>query len=176
MSPANIEIKLTSITPSRAKMLDKRTLEKDLDTALRNTAKTVRADFRRTTKTWNRRPKFKITGPRNTGLKMEILISTNNEIYSYVTRGTRAHLIPKSPKRIGSLAFPKKFKSKTRPRIIGSRSGFRGGGTAFAKQVKHPGSKARDFDKEIVKRRSGYLATQVNQAFLHAFVVGRGRR
>ena len=176
MSPANIEIKLTPITPSRAKILDKKTLLRDLDKALRDTARTVKGDFNRTTKTWNRKPKFKIRGPRETALKREIMISTNDEIYGYVTRGTRPHLIPKTPKKVGSLAFGTKFKAKTKPRIIGSSKGFKGGKTAFAKQVKHPGSKPRDFDKEISKRRKRFLAKQVRQAILHAYVVGRGRR
>lgn len=107
-------------------------------------------DFERTTKTWKHKVKF--TGMVKVGSAaggVSIEVSTKDKIYGYVDRGTRKHPIPKQPKRKGTLAWHPGSSPKTEPNVILSTPGSPGRGWRFAKQVQHPGTKARNFSKVI---------------------------
>jgi len=122
---------------------------------LRAVGKDVKQDFESTTRTWEHKPKFEIsislTAP---GPILEV--STSDEIYRYVNKGTRRHLIwagaytGKSDKKV--LAFPSASTSKTTPRVIGSGPGSRSSDKVIRPYVDHPGTKARNFDEEIAKK------------------------
>ena len=112
-------------------------------------SKDILLDFELTTATWKHQPKFERlvqVGPD----KVEILVGTDDEIYGYVDKGTKPHVI--RPKRKGGvLAFPSGYNAKTVPNIPSSFKGGSFGTIIFAGAVKHPGTKARNFDKVIRK-------------------------
>ena len=66
--------------------------------------------------------------------------------------GTKAHKIPKQPKRVGALRFRTGYRSKTKagPARFGG-SGKATGPWRSAKQVMHPGFPPRHFSKKILK-------------------------
>lgn len=145
------DIKFIPILPKVAKLIDQNRLQRELRNALNHIASIVKDDFEKTVKTWEHKPTFRKEGPRLTGDGLEVSVSTNQEAYTYVTRGTRPHLI--RPRRARRLRFQTGFKAKTRPRVISSRAGGASGSVAFARAVQHPGTEARDFDIEIARRR-----------------------
>ena len=159
-------ITFKAILPKKANLIDQPKLRKELRGALKGTGKLILSDFKKTTRTWNNKPTFQKKGPLRGKGELAVEVFTENKVYAFVTRGTRAHII--RPARASSLRFHSGFSPKTRVRVIGSRGGSRSGSTVFAKQVSHPGSKARDFDKEIAKRRQKNLNNLVRLAFLRA--------
>jgi hypothetical protein len=161
---ASITIK--AIVPKSKFIVDPRFLRSELFNALDHTANIVRDDFNKTTRTWSNKPTFRKVGPRRKITRMEVEVFTNHDVYFYVTRGTKAHVI--KAVRAPRLRFQTGFRSKSRVRVIGSRAGSRFGPTVFAKQVSHPGSKAREFDKEIARRRQKNLNNLVRLALLRA--------
>ena len=110
----------------------------------------VKKDFESTVSTWQSKPRFGMTRKGNTWY-----VSTKNDVYSYVDRGTKGpYLIPKVIKPGVRLAYFKKgFRAKTRPGIIGSSAG-RAANSDFRrpKQVSHPGIKPRGFSKKIKEK------------------------
>ena len=138
------------------------------------TAKDVKKDFEKTTKTWKKKPVFEIViaiGPKSA----DFLIGTDDEIYGYVDQGTRPHVIlPTKPG--GVLAFQSKFSPKTVPNVLGSRSGRSGGNTVFSRGVIHPGTEPRNFSKmikriwtPIYKKRIEQAISRANKKSNHAY-------
>ena len=80
-----------------------------------------------------------------------MLVGTENVILGYVDDGTRPHII--RPVRASRLRFKSGYNAKTKPHKIGSQAGGAFGDTVYAMQVRHPGSKAREFSPTIQKRR-----------------------
>lgn len=114
----------------------------------------VQKEYAKTTRTWKKKPKFealesfKPDGPA-------VLVGTDDAIYKYVDEGTKRHVIMagaftgKSNKNM--LAWPSKFRAKTRPGYIGSSQGMKKPPIAHARIVLHPGTEARNFTKTIQK-------------------------
>lgn len=126
--------------------LDPKVLDKAILKSLDIMQDMVADDFKKTYATWNHKPRF---------LKLKIKpyvreISTNDQIYNWVNKGTRPHIIV--PTRGKVLAFPKSSRPKTRVRYIASYSGSKSKGKRYAKVVHHPGTKAREFDIVISQR------------------------
>lgn len=161
-------IRFTPIIPPKIdKLIDPRRVQRELKGALDHTANIIRDDFGKTVRTWRNKPSFSKRGPRKVAQGFAVEVFTNHEVYGYVTRGTRAHLIrPRSAG--GFLRFRTGFRPKTRVRVIGSRGGGAFGGFVSAKQVQHPGTQARDFDKEIARRRQKNLNNLGRLAILRA--------
>ena len=140
-----------SIKPKRLKQ---DALRLTLLNEMRKVGTQMKADFEKTTATWTHKPKFEVvvslTQPGPT-----LLVFTDDEIYGYVSKGTKPHLIfagiytGKSDKK--ALAFPSKSSPKTRPGVIGSSAGSRGGTTVVRPYVSHPGTKPRKFEEAIQK-------------------------
>jgi hypothetical protein len=145
------DIKFIPILPKVAKLIDQGRLQRELRDALDHTGNIIRDDFQKTVKTWEHKPSFRKDGPRQTGAGLEVSVSTLHEIYTYVTRGTRAHPIPRTGRTF--LRFQRGYRAKTRSRVIGSRAGGGFGPIVVARAVQHPGTQARDFDIEIARRR-----------------------
>jgi len=115
-------------------------------------------EFKKTTKTWKRKPKFETL--RDTGIaagKMEIAVLTDDEIYGYLNDGTgkwgpshKEYPIPKvfTPKS-KRLKFQKSYSAKTSPGVIGSKSGGPSGPFVVRGQIMHPGIEPRKFDNVI---------------------------
>ncbi len=165
-------ITIKAILPKAGKLVDDKKLGREIRNALDHTANIIRDDFKKTIKTWNHKPTF------NKSVKFrKAEVSTTDEIYGFVVRGTRAH--PITPKAGGLLRFRSGFKAKSRPRIISSRPGGSSGPFVTAKRVSHPGTKPRDFDKEIAKRRKKNLNNLVRLAInrsIPGFSASRSRR
>lgn len=116
---------------------------KAITNALEETSQAIKVDYNVTTATWKRRPTFTIK-------KVQTYIYdiyTDNEIYGYVSEGTKPHRIV--PVNAASLAFPANYAAKTTPRVIASRPGGSSGPTVFSKGVMHPGFPGRDFPEVI---------------------------
>lgn len=131
-------------------------MEAIVDEALQETAKFTLREYKKTTRTWKRKPRFvaQMDKKRHT-----VIVYTENEIYGYVDEGTRPHKI--TPKRAPLLRFQSKYVAKTSPRIIGSKRGGASGPWVSAKEVTHPGTKARDFSKIIGQKTRQYLTQRV---------------
>jgi hypothetical protein len=139
------------IKPQKLKTAD---LRLSLLNEMRKVGTEIKKDFEKTTATWQHKPKFETVvslmqpGPT-------VLVGTDDEIYGYVSKGTKPHPIfagiytGKSNKK--ALAFPSKFSPKTRPGVIGSTAGSRGGDMVVRPYVQHPGTKPRNFEEAIEK-------------------------
>ncbi len=144
-------ILIKEIKPSKLRV---DALRLELLNEMRKVGTDVKKDYEKTTRTWKHKPKFEVSvslkppGPT-------LIVETDDEIYGYVDKGTKPHLIfagiytGKSSKK--ALAFPSKFSPKTKPGVIGSSSGSSGGPTVFRPYVQHPGSKPRGFEEAIGK-------------------------
>lgn len=118
----------------------------------------MRGDFEKTTKTWETPVSFGITKHLK-GWKVE----TKSEIYKFVDKGTRAHVI--RPKRAGGvLAFKGQYSAKTSPGVIGSRAGGAKGNTVVTKEVHHPGTRARNFTQIIYRKWQKQVPRRVQKA------------
>ncbi len=141
-----------------------------LNKAVQQTLETGETYFKQTTRTWNTKVVFFITPVRNG----EGAVGTNNDIYQYVARGTRPHLI--TPTRGKFLVFGEgTYSARTTPGVLGSRqvgTGLQGrGGVArpiFARKVHHPGTKARGFEGAVAKRLQVVLERNVTAAIMGA--------
>jgi len=143
-------VKFKAIRPPK---IDEAAAKAIMRNALRKEGRHIRKDFEETTKTWDHEVEFKEhTHLAMSDLVMSVEVETDDEIYGYVSNGTRPHpIVPK--KQGGTLVFKTGYKAKTTPRQIGSGSGGSFGPTVFAKAVKHPGTKARRFPTTIWKKR-----------------------
>lgn len=104
----------------------------------------VKADFKKTTSTWEHQPQW-YTTRRGT----DWYIGTKDEIYGYVDLGTKAHVIRAKTKK-GLAFFRTGFKPKSRVNYIASYKGQKATKN-FTRpmSVMHPGTKARNFSVKI---------------------------
>jgi hypothetical protein len=143
-------------------------MDSAINQAVQATLETGQTYFKQTTRTWNTKVVFFITPVKN----FSGAVGTDNNIYEYVARGTRPHLI--KPVRAKSLVFGQgTFISRTTPGVLGSKqvgTGLVGGGGVarpiFAKVVHHPGTKARGFEGLVAKRLQVVLERNVTAAIL----------
>ena len=162
-------ILVKEIKPSAMKV-DAMALE--LVKGMREVGKEIQKDFEKTTKTWKHKPKFVQTFAIKPGVGPELLVATDDEIYMFVNEGTKPHPIfagiytGKSDKK--ALAFGSKFGAKTKPGVIGSTAGMSGGKTVIRPYVQHPGTKARNFDKEIQKKWTKLYKRRMERAMAKA--------
>jgi len=123
-------------------------------------------DFQATIASWKNGPEFVIEAAHYEGGDIVGSVSTADEIYGYVVRGTSAHDI--MPVKAKKLHFLSGYAPKTYKRVIGSQAGGASGADVFANVVHHPGSEARDFDLAIVEKRQpdfeAIVTTALNQA------------
>lgn len=137
-----------------------------IDSEINAVANDMLLDYELTTATWKRDVKF-VKDINVTRDKQEILVGTDDEIYGYVDEGTKPHKI--RPKKAGgTLAFPSEFAPKTQPGHMVASKGFSGGKTAFAKEVNHPGTKARKFTKNIQKKWQKLFEKRMDKAMRRA--------
>lgn len=106
----------------------------------------IKVDFGVTVASWKHKVSFAITTPS----PYERIISTEDDIYVMLNKGTPPHRI--LPKSGGVLHFTGPFKAKSRPDWIGSGSGSKGKNETFSRGVDHPGTEARNWTKAIAKK------------------------
>ena len=130
-------------------------LTKQIDRALNDEIGIMTRMFQKTTKTWSRPPRFqkkRIFVFNGRGMR----VFTTNKKMLWLNRGTKKRWAIMSPN----------FSPKTRVRVIGSRGGS-GGVIARGKRAMRtprPGIKAREFDKEIARRRQPKFTRKINVA------------
>lgn len=150
-------IKLSPITP-RGPLFDLTSARRAIDNALDGAAKGALVDFKVTTQTWEHKPDFTIEAPSDDTR----IISTDDAIYGYVDAGTKPHIIV--PRRAKVLMFGPGARAKTRPRVIGSGGGSKGGATVVAHRVNHPGTEAREFSETIADKWGEQLPILLQRA------------
>lgn len=135
------------ILPVTKILPDVKKMKKALGNALTGTAKAIKVDYDVTTQTWTNRAEFTIESPN----WYERLITTQSEIYGYVTGGTRPH--PIRARNAPALSFqwggPGSYSAKTTPRVVASKAGGSSGPTVYRQEVQHPGTQAREFEVTI---------------------------
>jgi hypothetical protein len=126
--------------------------EKATAAALRGEAKQLKADilsdYRKTTGSWSHSVQFETMVDEREDGSFDLMVGTDDAVYGYVDRGTRAHIIvPKGPGY--PLRFQSGYRAKTTAGVIGSHGGGKFGPFRRAWMVRHPGTKARRFTQMI---------------------------
>ena len=121
-------------------------------------AKLIVAEFGRTTSTWAHKPTFTSTVTIE-GSKVLLVISTDSEIYRWVSEGTKGPY-PIAARNAPFLAIHAN-EPKTRPGSLDSGAGRHGPIVAKALVVQHPGIKARKFREQIYNRQIKQLNREV---------------
>ena len=136
----------------KPKLLNSAAMWYELQSAVEKIGPEIQKDFELTTATWKDKPEFEIL--TDVGADISVMVSTDDEIYGYVDKGTRPHIIrAKNGKRLAfQWAGPGSYRAKTSPGVLGSTSGGPSGDMTYPKEVHHPGTKARNFDKIIQKK------------------------
>ena len=112
----------------RPKMFNLKALEKEIGNAQKEWMVKVVKEYQGTTKHWKHRVPFR-GRMSEVGVTTKIEVGTDDEIYGYVDKGTKPHIIrPKKFRRRGArgryiktvkvLAFPSVSKPKTKPRSL----------------------------------------------------------
>lgn len=151
----------------KPKKLRTQPFRREIQKALKAEAEKLKREFRKTTKTWRRKPKFTqlapVRGVEHTG-EAAVLVGTDDPIYRYLDQGTR----------IRWAVMSRDWQSKTSPRMIGSRPG-RGRVVIAGKRAMlkrgirpRPGIKAREFAKTIQKLRERPFKRRMEQAMKRA--------
>jgi len=142
--------------------------------ALMRVGRATVKEYDNLTETWNDPPTFKIaTHVTASDSEVVVMVSPDpdaeaTKVYGYVNNGTKAHDIwagyytGKSKHKV--LAFPSQFTPKTKPGSLTSGSGSSGGPTVFTPFVRHPGTKARGFDKAMSKKMAKKFRAEMIKA------------
>lgn len=138
-------------------LLDPNKMRAAIERGLDDSARAVADDLERPTREWKRSVKMQIKA-----IAEGRQISTDNEIYGYVAKGTRPHII--RAKNAKYLAFGSVYAPKTIVNSLESRSGGPGPADTFRKEVHHPGTEARNFDKEAAKNARKAYPARMRQA------------
>lgn len=143
----------------RPKMLQDKRMRKALEKGLERFIKKPQKDFEKTTSTWEHGVEFPIEDRSSAG-RLAMFTGTDDEVYAMVNDGTEPHII--RPVKAQVLAFPVGYKAKTSPGRISSGSGGASGLMAFAREIHHPGTKARHFDKAIADKWQSKFRSEMN--------------
>jgi len=141
---------------------DPKNFLKELERRYARIGEQIRRDFERTVSTWDKKPKFTVKRIRTSTGAITYEAGTDNEIYGYVTLGTKPHII--RAKNAPFLSFRTGGSPKTTPNLLTSKAGFIGDGWAKKQEVQHPGTEARNFHKIIAKRFQDKVVKESNQA------------
>lgn len=146
----------------KPKRLRTEPFKREIKKALQAEAKQLKREFGKTVRTWRRKPKFEqlaSTRPEETG-EASVLVGTDDPIYRYLDEGTR----------IRWAVMSKDWKSKTRPRVIGSSAGqgrvvIAGKRAMLRRGIRpRPGIKAREFAKTIQRMREKPFKRRMERA------------
>lgn len=154
-----VSIKSKAIIPSIPG--DPQILGRALQRIQKNTAQRIRRDFEKTTRTWSRKVKFTVSVKRKAN-ELIVEAGTDDEIYGYVTGGTKPH--PIRARNAPYLVFRYPTTAKTKPNVLASGKGFVGSNVASKKEVQHPGTEARNFHVIIAKRYQDNIVKDSNKA------------
>lgn len=131
-------------------------LAAELKRALDKSAQGVAQDFNAVTATWKRRPRAEIRRESDESR----LIGVNDDRWVWNNNGTRPHRI--RARNAPALRFRSRYRRKTAPKQLSSRSGGPSGQLRGAKSVDHPGNKASEWNKAAADKRSPELKRDVS--------------
>ena len=144
------------IVPIKASPFNIKGLKTNLRKTLRAEGKIDKKMLQQTTATWKgTKPRFKVVEKVTPNvLSVEVVPSgAGAKKWWWLEEGTKAHII--RPKRRGGRLF---FKTGGRPKTkigkLKSGRGARGRNLAVAKQVRHPGTKARLWRQVVWRKRN----------------------
>ena len=141
-------------------------MRQQMELAINQTLELVNRDFNATVRTWNTQVVFLVKKAAQIGDRLEGSVTTDSKVYTYVSLGTKPHVI--KPKNAKVLRFKGMYKPKTKPNTIGSGSGGAFGDDVFSKGVQHPGTEARNFHLEIAKKRQVNIQNFMTAAIMRA--------
>lgn len=153
---------LTRYQGITGKLFDTNKIRHKITQAIDQASRQVLADFKKTTATWAGKPVFTVTKQG----EFTRIVGTENEIYDFVSHGTRPHVI--RPVNAPALAFQVGYSAKTAVNVIGSSNGGSSGPVAFAQEVQHPGTKARNFEQVISKAIQPKIVRSFDKIFQDA--------
>lgn len=139
-----MRVKITPILPKR-KLATGAQAQARIEAELDDAAKEAHGLYSKTTATWDTPVNFYIRK-----LKSGRSVGTRSKVYTFVDKGTRAHII--KARNAKTLAFATGGRPKTRPNTLASYNGAPGRTSVFAQEVHHPGTKARAFTEAVNKR------------------------
>lgn len=143
----------------KARLLDDKAFRANLARINQNTARRMKRDFERTTRTWDRHVRFQ----QMTDISPEVavLVYTTDEIYGYVSGGTRVRRALMKPG----------YSPKTKPGVLDS---FPGGGEVayISRKLNLPGIQAREFPKLVEKKNAKPYRREVERAIKRALAKG----
>lgn len=154
--------------PIKPQYYDIEAFRREVTRELRSIAENIRGDYEATTAGWRTSVTFVVREAAAVRGGASIIIGTDSDVYRYVDEGTRPHSI--KPKRAKILRFQTGYRPKTRPRVLRSASGGATGPAVFAKQVQHPGTRARGFTETIADKWQPRMARRVQLAIVRAAV------
>jgi hypothetical protein len=125
--------------------------------------KEIEYDFKQTVKTWEEQPAFTIR--KSIGFaRIKVSVTTDDEVYLWVSRGTEAHLItPLDPD--GVLVYQEEYHPKTQIGLIEATEGGEEGDLVFSKYALHPGIEPRNFDVTIREKWEKVFALYLESMF-----------
>lgn len=142
-------------------LVNTKTLENELQTALNVAATKAVREFKRTTRTWKRPVDFVIFRTR-----WMRRITTRDKLWTMLNRGVKPHRIPKKGKTF--MIFPRDYQPKTLPSVIDSFKGGKSGPKVVGYKINHPGVKARAWDEVIRGYAEDNLREEVERRMLRA--------
>lgn len=129
--------------------------------ALRNVSNQMKRDFEATISSWTIKVDFKVSR-KSMGDSITFIVSTDNEIYIFVSGGTIPH--PIAAKNVPFLKFQVDYTAKTQPGLLRSGPGGKSGAWATRLEVDHPGTEARNFHIIIAERAQEKYTEESNRA------------
>lgn len=128
---------------------------------LRKEARTVERELGFPTRKWKHKVNFYQKDVRGA-----VEVGTDDAVYNMLDKGTKAHTI--RPKKAKVLRFNTVFRAKTRPDSLSSSGGKSAPPVAHAMQVRHPGTKPRNWKRLVAKRSKVRFPAAVNKRVLQA--------
>lgn len=170
------QILLRAITPKRAKVLDSKIFEEEIEKELKTRVKDKALRLlNRTVRTWTHKPHFQaaLIGRGSEAVSLRIWATgPNAQIWNWVNLGTRPHII--TIRNARSLRFMSGFRPKTRVRVLSSHRGGTFGSPVFRKRVRHPGTQAREFHIAVAFRLRDDFGRDIENAIRRAIRKSRG--
>lgn len=155
------KVSLHAITPKG--LTTSKEFKKAVTQPVDKTAKLVKRDYESTVRTWSskNKPTFDVIVAELDG-EYTITAGTDSLLYKWADEGTKPHII--RPRKAKFLRFRVGGMAKTTPGVIGSQAGSLGNGWRSADFVLHPGTRKREFSKNIQKRRQKTAEQEISQS------------
>ncbi len=125
-------------------------------------------EFDKRVANWKNKPEFRARKfIRLDSISLNVFpAGPNKEIWGYVDRGTRPHII--RPIRANALAFRTRYVPKTRPPDRYGGLGRASGPRVYTKLVRHPGTKARKHTEGIRRKNRQWYSRTMESAWRRA--------